>query len=191
VSKCHKWPCHERDLTRTFVGGQFSKTHELLANEHVGFFALLNSATGHYLVTACREMSSSAATGEKREVKASGLLLHMLCCAGAQPRLLLAICIHLAFVCLFVCLMEQTPENHTPPPVRREVNPLGVITHGHRHIPRAYQWQRHNLWLTLYKLTGCLASLDLRQPYTKRILSHRKAPPNAIFDVLGLDGGRG
>ena len=45
VSKCHPWPCHERDLTRTFVGGQFSKAHELSANEHVGFFALLSS--GH------------------------------------------------------------------------------------------------------------------------------------------------
>jgi len=32
-------------LTRTFVGGRFSKAHELLANEHVGFFALLSS--GH------------------------------------------------------------------------------------------------------------------------------------------------
>jgi len=43
---CHKWPCHERDLTRTFVGGQFSKAHELLANEDVGFFALLSN--GHW-----------------------------------------------------------------------------------------------------------------------------------------------
>jgi len=41
-------------------------------------------------------MSCSAATAEKREVNASGLLLHMLCCAGVQPRLLSAICIHLA-----------------------------------------------------------------------------------------------
>jgi len=29
-----------------------------------------------------------------------------------------------------------------------------------------------NLWLTPYKLTGWLTSLDLRQPHTKRILSH-------------------
>ena len=31
-----------------------------------------------------------------------------------------------------------------------------------------------NLWLTLYKLTGWLASLDLCQPYTKCMLSHQK-----------------
>ena len=47
-----------------------------------------------------------------------------------------------------------------------------------------------NLWSTR-KLTGWLASHDLRQPYTKRILIHRKASPHALFDVLGLDGGRG
>jgi len=48
-----------------------------------------------------------------------------------------------------------------------------------------------NLWLTLYKLTGWLASLELRQPITKCILSYRKASPHALFDVLVLDGGRG
>jgi len=36
---------------------------------------------------ACREMSSSAATAERREANASGLLLRMLCCAGVQPHL--------------------------------------------------------------------------------------------------------
>ena len=36
------------------------------------------------------------ATPEKREVNAGELPLHMLCCAGVQPRLLSAICIHLA-----------------------------------------------------------------------------------------------
>jgi len=46
------------------------------------------------------------------------------------------------FLCLFVCLLEQNPKNYTPPPVGREVNPLGVITHGQRH-PRAYQRQCH------------------------------------------------
>ena len=48
-----------------------------------------------------------------------------------------------------------------------------------------------NVWITLYKLTGWLASLDLRQPHITRILSHRTASPHALFDVLGLDGGRG
>jgi len=48
-----------------------------------------------------------------------------------------------------------------------------------------------NLCLTLYKLTGWLESLDLRQPYTRRILSHRTATPHALFDVLVLDRGRG
>ena len=45
---------------------------------------------------ACREMSSLAASAEKREVNADGILLHMLCCACVQPHLLSAICIHLA-----------------------------------------------------------------------------------------------
>jgi len=49
VNKCHKWPRHERDLTRTFVGGWFSKGHELLTNEYVGFFALLSSGHGPLL----------------------------------------------------------------------------------------------------------------------------------------------
>jgi len=46
-------------------------------------------------------------------------------------------------ICLFVCLLEPNPKNYTPPPVGREVNPLGVITHGQRHKPRAYQRQRY------------------------------------------------
>jgi len=44
-----------------------------------------------------REMSSSATIAERREVHASRLLLCMRCCAGVQPRLLSAICIHLAY----------------------------------------------------------------------------------------------
>jgi len=50
-------------------------------------------------------------------------------------------------VCLFVCLFVEikNPENYTPPPVGREVNPLGVVTHGQSHKPRrAYQRQRHD-----------------------------------------------
>ena len=47
-----------------------------------------------------------------------------------------------------------------------------------------------NLWLTLYKLTGWLASLDLAAPtVTQRlILSHRTASPHALYDVLVLGG---
>jgi len=45
---------------------------------------------------ACREISSSAKTAEKRDVNASGLLLHILFCAGLQPRLLSTICIQFA-----------------------------------------------------------------------------------------------
>ena len=33
----------------TFVGDRFGKGHELLANEHVGFFALLSSGHGPLL----------------------------------------------------------------------------------------------------------------------------------------------
>ena len=50
---------------------------------------------------------------------------------------------------------------------------------------------RINLRLILYRLTGWFASLDLRQPYIRRILSHRTASPHALFDELVLDGGRG
>jgi len=47
---------------------------------------------------AGRKTRSSATTAEKCEVNASGLLLHMLRCAVVQPRLLSAICIHIAFL---------------------------------------------------------------------------------------------
>jgi len=47
-----------------------------------------------------------------------------------------------------------------------------------------------NLWLTLYKLTGWLASLDLAAPTQRLILSHRTASPHALYDVLVLDGRR-
>ena len=54
-------------------------------------------------------------------------------CAWLSPFLL--------FFCLFV---GKNPANYTSPPVGREVNPLGVVTHGQRHKPRrAYQRQRH------------------------------------------------
>ena len=50
---------------------------------------------------------------------------------------------------------------------------------------------RVNLWLTLYKLTGWLASLDLRQrPHPTHPLPPNGVP-HALFDVLVLDGGRG
>ena len=64
---------------------------------------------------ACREMSSSAITAEKCEVHSSELLLLMLCCECAQPRLLSAICIHLAYrsdvmtsAHLPTCALQQT-----------------------------------------------------------------------------------
>jgi len=52
---------------------------------------------------------------------------------------------------------------------------------------------RVNLWLTLYKLTGWLASLDLAAPTVPQrlILSHRTASPHALYDVLVLDRGWG
>jgi len=50
---------------------------------------------------------------------------------------------------------------------------------------------RVNLWLTLYKLTGWLKSLDSVAPTQRLILSHRTASPQALYDVLVLDGGRG
>ena len=47
--------------------------------------------------------------------------------------------------CLFVCLFVgiNFEKLYSASCVGREVNPLGVITHGQRHKPRAYQRQRH------------------------------------------------
>jgi len=52
---------------------------------------------------------------------------------------------HTNFVCLFVCLFVgiKPEKSYSASCVGREVNPLGVITHGQRHKPRAYQRQRH------------------------------------------------
>ena len=49
------------------------------------------------------------------------------------------------FVCLFVCLFVGIkPEKlYSISCVAREVNSLGVISHGQRHKPRAYQRQRY------------------------------------------------
>ena len=47
-----------------------------------------------------------------------------------------------------------------------------------------------NPLLTPCKLTGWLASLDLRKPYTRHIRNHRTASPHALHGVLVLDGGR-
>jgi len=73
---------------------------------------------------------------------------------------------------------------------------LGVITHGQRHKPRAYQRQR-------YKPHTCQSMVNTLQVdglarisagYDKdhicRILNHRTVSPHALFDVLALDGGR-
>ena len=42
-----------------------------------------------------------------------------------------------------------------------------------------------NPWITPYKLTGWLASLDLRKPNTRHILNHRTASPYAWCGMLG------
>ena len=94
------------------------------------------------------------------------------------------------FVCLFV---EIIPEKlYSASCGRREVNLLGVITHGQgtNHVRTKDSGTCHVL-VTFYKLTGWLASLDLAAPTQQLILSHRTASPHALFDVLGLDGGRG
>jgi len=65
-------------------------------------------------------MSSLATTAEKREVRASGLLL--LYCAGAQPRLLTAICIHLDVITnahFPTCALQRTPFLGTKVPFSR------------------------------------------------------------------------
>ena len=100
-------------------------------------------------------------------------------------------------VFVFVCLtVGIKPEKlYSASCVGREVNPLGVITHRQWYKSRAYQSGtdrvRVNLWSTLYKLMGWLASLDLAAPTQRLIPSHRTVSPHALYDVLILDGGRG
>ena len=47
-----------------------------------------------FVAGACREMRSTAATAEKREMNASELLQHMLCSAGVQPAVTHLRCAH-------------------------------------------------------------------------------------------------
>jgi len=99
----------------------------------------------------------------------------------------LRISIFFFFFCLFVEIKPENPFSASC--VGREVNPRewSHTGRGTNHVRTKDSDTYHvlvNLWLTLYKLTGWLASLDLRQPYTKGILSHRKASPHALFDEL-------
>ena len=95
-----------------------------------------------------------------------------------------------SFVCLFVCLfVEIKPEKlYSASCVGREVNPLGVITHGQRHKPRAYQRQRYEP-RTCHSMVDTLqVDLLARIPghdkdHICRILSHRTASPHALYDV--------
>ena len=101
------------------------------------------------------------------------------------------------FVCLFVCLFVGIkPEKvYSASCVGREVNPLGVITHGQRHKPRAYQRQRYKprtcqSMVNTLQVDGlaCIPGYD--KDHICRILNHRTACPHALYDVLVLDGGR-
>jgi len=96
------------------------------------------------------------------------------------------------FVCLFFGINPKKLysascwEGSKPPGndhTRAEAQTTCIPKTGTNHV-------RVNLWLTLYQLTGWLASLDLRQLYTRRILSHRTAAStHSLFDVLVLTGG--
>ena len=87
---------------------------------------------------------------------------------------------------MFVCLsVGIKPEKlYSASSVGREANPLGVITHGQRHKPRAYQRHLHkhvlvNLWLIPYKLT------NNRGPVWSRFPNSRKQRPPACFQTYG------
>ena len=54
-------------MTRTFVGGRFSKVYELLANEHVDFFALLSSGHGPLLGYSASVSETKCASERERE----------------------------------------------------------------------------------------------------------------------------
>ena len=83
--------------------------------------------------------------------------------------------------------LSWSPLPHVPPDwshTDRCTNHVCAKDSGTNHV-------RVKPWLTLYKLTGWLVSLDLRQPYTRRILSHQTASPHALYDELVLNGVRG
>jgi len=54
-------------------------------------------------------------------------------------------CCYVSFICLFVCLFIgiKPGKLYSASCVGKEVNPLGVITHGQKHTPRAYQRQQY------------------------------------------------
>jgi len=97
-------------------------------------------------------------------------------------------------ICLFVVGIK--PEKlYSASCVGREVTPLGVITHGQRHKPRAYQRQRH-IPRTCQSIVNTLQVDGLAHisGLTPALYKTHSQPPNgaphALFDVLGLDGGR-
>ena len=69
-----------------------------------------------------------------------------------------------------------------------------MVAHGLRHRPRARDKDsgtNHvlvNLWLTLYKLTGWLVSLDLRKPNTDASSTTEMTTPYALSFRLGYRG---
>jgi len=89
----------------------------------------------------------------------------------------------------FVVIKPENPHFASHP--GRELNPLGIYPQGLHSFPwRSYQRynfvRRHSmcqLRLTLKKMTGWLATLDLRKPYTSCILSRwitSRDPPRCI-----------
>jgi len=61
--------------------------------------------------------------------------------ADEDPRVVHGSVVLIESLLLFVCLFVEIKPDilYSASCVRREVNPLGVITHGQRYTPRAYQ----------------------------------------------------
>ena len=107
------------------------------------------------------------------------------------------------FVCLFVCWDKTRKSMLRPDFLCWLLCWEGSKPHGSVHtrteaqttcVPKTASQTTYSSiygYLISLKLTGWLAFLDLSQPYTRRILSHWKASPHSLFDVLGLEGGRG
>jgi len=102
------------------------------------------------------------------------------------------------WACWFVCLfVEIKPEKlYSTSCVGREVNPLGAVTHGQRHKPRACRRQRHisrtcqSIVSTLQvdglaRITGLTSA-----PKSDASSATKTAFPQALYDILVLDGGR-
>ena len=102
--------------------------------------------------------------------------------------------IYLSYLCLFVGIKPE--KLYSVSCVGKEVNPLGVATHGQRHKLRACQRQRYKprtcqSMLNTLQVDGLARITGLTPETTSNASSATEWHHPMLFDVLVLDGGRG